>query len=104
MHRKKKSKNSSELFSGTADSIAADGNRNVYQTEKPYVLLRLDSDAQSKAVQESKLFTVTEKLKEDNKSLLPGKSMSILWLPQENLVTEEAKDKNSLRKISGYFP
>lgn len=65
---------------------------------------RLDSDAQTKAVQESKLFTVTEKPKEEYKSLLVGKSMSILQLPQENIVTEEAKDKNSLRKISGYFP
>ena len=65
---------------------------------------RLDSDAQTKAVQESKLFTVTEKPKEEDKSLLLGKSMSILRLPQENIVTEEAKDKNSLRKISGYFP
>lgn len=65
---------------------------------------RLDCDAQSKAAQESKLFTVTEKPKEEDKSLLLGKSMSILWLPQENLVTEEAKDKISFRKISGYFP
>lgn len=65
---------------------------------------RLDSDAQTKAVQESKLYTVTEKPKEEDKSLLVGKSRSSLWLPQENIVTEEAKDKNSLRKISGYFP
>lgn len=39
-HRKTKSRNSGELFSRTVDSIAADGNKNVYQTEKQYVLLQ----------------------------------------------------------------
>lgn len=39
-HRKTKSRNSGELFSRTVDGIAADGNKNVYQTEKQYVLLQ----------------------------------------------------------------
>ena len=61
---------------------------------------RLDSDAQTKAEQEPKLFTITEKSKEEDKSLLPGKSMSILQLPRETVITEEAKDNNSSQKIS----
>ena len=65
---------------------------------------RLDSDAQTNAVRESKLFTVTEKSKEEDKSPLLSKSMSVLQLPQENVFTGEAKEKNSLRKISGHFP
>lgn len=67
--------------------------------------LRLDSDAQTKAVQDSKLFTVTEKPKEGDKSLLLGKSMSILRLSQENIITEAAKDKNNFKKkIQNIFP
>lgn len=41
MHRKTKSGSSSELFSTTVDSIAADGNKSVYQTERQYVLLQV---------------------------------------------------------------
>lgn len=65
---------------------------------------KLDSEAQTNTVRESKLFTVTEKPKEEGKSPLLSKSMSVLQLPQENIFTGEAKEKNSLRKISGHFP
>lgn len=62
----------------------------------------LDSDAQTNAVQQSKSFTVTAKPKEEDRSPLLGKSTSIPQLPQENVFIGEAKEKNSLRKISGF--
>lgn len=42
VHGKTKSGSSSELFSRTVDTITADGNKSVYQTERQYVLLQVE--------------------------------------------------------------